>query len=72
LSTWGNFNMYGEIKDYKYVMYLTEGKTFNLTQREYEGVIGRMDGMIPRRIIVTISNKRILIFTDKIISIEEI
>lgn len=58
--------------DTKYRMELVGGKTYWLTQREYEEIMGRMVCIIPFKIIVNISGKRVVLFTKNIIVIEEI
>lgn len=58
--------------DTKYRMELIGGKTYSLTQREYEEIMGRMVCIIPFKIIVNISGKRVVLFTKNIIVIEEI
>lgn len=58
--------------DTKYRMELVGGRIYWLTQREYEEIMGRMVCIIPFKIIVNISGKRVVLFTKNIVVIEEI
>lgn len=56
----------------KYKIYMVCGKSYDLTQREYEEIVGRLVCMIPFKIVITISGKRVVLFTKNISVIEEI
>lgn len=58
--------------DTKYRMELVGGKTYWLTQREYEEIVGRMVCIIPFKIVVNISGKQVVLFTKNIVVIEEL
>lgn len=57
--------------DKTYTLYMMGDKSYQLTQREYKEIVGRLVCVYPKKIIITISNKQVVIFTDKMISIEE-